>query len=178
MPVHLCESLCGQSRSRCQSVITKHKMENCSDLFKGIYFVTTNPAEPPHELKLVASLCGGMLVTPEWFCSQGCSGLGLRAVAAISIARRLWVSAHFRRDHPAAAAQIDRALHLPESKWRACSKDAFATAALKSPPSMQVLALMTTTAASAVATRNAFDLDGFLDFVFKINQGASSIGAG
>ena len=28
MPVCLCESLCGQSRSRCQSVITKHKMKN------------------------------------------------------------------------------------------------------------------------------------------------------
>ena len=181
MSVHFCGSLSAVQLASCQPVVIQHRMDRCVDRMKAVYFVTSNPGRPlEDETRLVAGLCGGMLVTPEWFCSKGTHGLAVKATPAVALAaRRLWISDRFRVDMGHTAGVIGKALlETPGSRWKACSKDVFATAAIKPVPPLSVLALVTTREKErlGVRVRNAMGFSRFLDFVFKLDQAASSMG--
>ena len=176
MPVHFGDSLTVAQRVSCQTVVVQHRMERCDDCLQAVYFVTSNPGSPEDDTKLVTGLCGGMLATPEWFCSEGRQGLVLKAIPAITVARRLWISDRFRTEQPRLLRLIDRALATPGCRWKACSKGAFVTAAAKTKPPLDTIALVTTREKERLQVRTAFDLASFLDFIFRLDQAGSSMG--
>ena len=176
VPVHFCPSLTAAQLGSCQTVVIQHRMER-AERPSAVFYVTSNPASPPDQTtKLVVGLCGGMLVSPDWFCSRGKQGLAVKATPATKVARRLWISNGFRRREPQVTAVIGQALATPDSRWKACSKDVFVTAALKPKPPLSVIALVTTSEKERLEVRTAFDLGSFVSFIFTLDQAGSSIG--
>ena len=177
MSVHFCGSLTAAQLASCQTVVIQHRMARCADRMKAVYFVTSNPCSPQEdETKLVAGLCGGMLATPEWLCSEGRQGLAVKSTPAVAVARRLWISDRFRLEQPRIAGIVDQALDTPDSRWKACGRDMWITKAIQPPPPLNVIALLTTPEKERVGVRTAFDLTSFLQFVFKLTQVGSFMG--
>ena len=79
-------------------------------------------------------------------------------------------------EQPRITGVAGQALETPDSRWKACSKNVFVTAAIKPRPPLNVIALVTTGEKARSAVRTAFDLASFLDFIFKLDQSRSSMG--
>ena len=117
-----------------------------------------------------------MLVTPAWLTTKGSRGLAVMAVPAIKVKRKLWISNRFRRENPSLARLTGAAIALPQSRWAACSKEAFADAAIRSPPPLNVLALVSHAEKAGLEPRSAMDIDGFLAFIYKLDPTKGSVG--
>ena len=145
MTIHLCDQLHEATKTQCRTAIQQHRMKECTNPTDAVYFVCGNPAQPRQRVQLVVTMCGGMLVTPEWLTTGGKLGLALSAVPAVQAAnRRLWVSDSFAMSHPEGTVIIQQALLAPDSRWRSCSKDIYVAAALKNKPPWGTIALVTT----------------------------------
>ena len=177
MPVYTCDSLSAADLGACRQAIAASWMLDSRRPMDAVYHVTTKPGGPvPLRTKLVTGLCGGMLVTPVWLTSKGSRGLAVMAVPAIHVKRKLWISTRFRRENPSLARTIDSAMALPRSRWAACSKEAFADAAIRKPVPLNVLALVTRTEKAGIEPRSAMDLEGFLTFIYKLDPTKGSMG--
>ena len=177
MPVYLCASTTAEDLDPCLQAITAAQMVRSRDPLEAVYYVTTNPGDPVNEItKLTAGLCGGMLVTPAWLTSMGARGLATMAIPALKVKRKLWISKRFRSAKPAIAQTIDKALASPDSCWAACTKEVFVNGAIKTPPPLNVLGLVTRTEKDDLGVRSAMDLNGLLSLVFKLDPMRASMG--
>ena len=177
MPVYTCDSLSAADLGICRQAIVAARMYDLRSPMEAVYYVTTNPGDPVSSTaKLVAGLCGGMLVTPAWLTTKGSRGLAVMAVPAIKVKRKLWISNRFRRENPSLARLTDAAIALPQSRWAACSKEVFADAAIRSPPPLNVLALVSHAEKAGLEPRSAMDIDGFWTFIYKLDPTKGSGG--
>ena len=98
------------------------------------------------------------------------------AIPALKVKRKLWISKRFRSAKPAIAQTIDKTLASPDSCWAACTKEVFVNGAIKTPPPLNVLGLVTRTEKDDLGVRSAMDLNGLLSVVSKLDPMRASMG--
>ena len=153
------------------------KMLHCHDPMAAVVYVTSNPGDPETELtKLAVGLSGGMVVSPDWLASNGARGLAAMVSPAINVKRKLWVSSRLRKENPAIALAVEQIIASPDSKWSACTRIAFVNSAIKQPPPLSVLALVTRAEKEDLDIRSAMDLNCLLTFIFKLDQKRTWLG--
>ena len=141
-----------------------------ADVWRAMFFVVKDPAQPGQRVTWCATLQGGCVCDLR-FMKNLCvkkkgGGVAFLYDAAISISRKVFVCPQFEAGHPVLAQLVQRATSLPYSKWKLLdSWDSFAQVhgrcAAKN--ALGVIALTMPSVCTALNSRNILTKASFIE---------------
>ena len=142
----------------------------------GGLFVVSDPASPPIDILLVASLAGGAIMDIEYFQSSGRSGSNISYMAGVKVKQTIFISDAAKASSPEPTTIIESIITAFQgSNWRMCRHE----------PPADVLAASFLVILSDhekhthpdfARCRYALDISDFLTFVQKLDLATCTAG--